>query len=150
MTDGRNQRMTGPQAPVQPRAAAAAGVPYGVEHVIRLMDLLPLGREPLLVMQVVRLTLESAGVKVPQLIDQGEQRLADIANSIAALEAQVTALESQVQSQERRIAAGKADLAETIKVRGYLLAAGAASAEEKAEELDDDEVPPTRVSWPQS
>jgi hypothetical protein len=116
----------GMEAVVLPPAAAPAVAPragYGIAETIQLMRELPGDQNGELVVRVVRATLASLNVRLPDIIEDAARKQKTIADRIAAVHATIADLENQLQGHRAEIANLEADLAETTSVKDRLQAA---------------------------
>lgn len=119
-------------APAPPPLASPAPTKYGIADAIGLMRSLPAGQDGDLVIQVVRATLASLKVHLPDIIeDAGKKQLA-VQERIDQGHAQIAKLEEQLGEHRREIAAQMADLKETEEVKARL---------ERAEQVAEDKSP---------
>jgi hypothetical protein len=112
-------------APAPPAAVAAPAGPrgYGIAETILLMRDLPGDQNSELVVKVVRATLASLNVKLPDIIEDASRKQKSVQDRIAAVHAHIADLEKQLEGQRAEIAALEADLAETTSVKERLQAA---------------------------
>ncbi len=114
----------GSAAPVTAAAAAPVGPRgYGIAETILLMRDLPGDQNSELVVKVVRATLASLNVKLPDIIEDASRKQKSVQDRIAAVHAHIADLEKQLEGQRAEIAALEADLAETSSVKERLQAA---------------------------
>jgi hypothetical protein len=112
-------------APIALRASGS----YGIAETIQLMRTLPVDRDGDLVVRVVRATLASVNVHLPEIIEDASRKQKATQEKIAAEQAQITELEKQLEVHRKEIASLEAELKETTTVRDRLqLAEKAASA----------------------
>jgi phage shock protein A len=120
-----------PKLVMEPAAAATAAVAapagprggYGIAETILLMRDLPGDQNSELVVKVVRATLASLNVKLPDIIEDAARKQKSVQDRIAAVHAHIADLEKQLEGQRAEIAALEADLAETTSVKERLQAA---------------------------
>src|SRR6185503_3942126 len=93
---------------------------YGIAEAIQLMRSLPVDQHPDLVVRVVRATLASLNVLLPDIIDDASRKQKATQDKIAAEHAQVAELEKQLDARRKEIAALEADLKETTSVKDRL------------------------------
>jgi hypothetical protein len=96
---------------------------YGIAEAMQLMRSLPVDQHPDLVVRVVRATLASLNVLLPDIIDDASRKQKATQDKIAAEHAQVAELEKQLDARRKEIAALEADLKETTSVKDRLLQA---------------------------
>jgi hypothetical protein len=114
-----------PQA--QPEASLAKGgtkvTPetddYGIEKAIELMRTLPQENVELVV-QVVKFSLESVGIKLPVIIEDAIRRQKDIQGRIGVLRGEIAELEQEIKTRRDEIDRLEADHKETSMVRDRL------------------------------
>jgi hypothetical protein len=110
-----------------PPAAKAAGAPrYGIAEAIQLMRGLPVEQNSELVVRVVRATLASLDVRLPDIIEDASRKQRATQDRIADFHAKIAELEKQLESHRADIAALEADLKETTEVKERLQLAEAA------------------------
>jgi hypothetical protein len=93
---------------------------YGIAEAIQLMRTLPTDQNGELVVRVVRATLASLNVHLPDIIEDATRRQKITQDRIAAVHVQIAELEKQLDVHGREIAALEADLKETTSVRERL------------------------------
>ncbi len=93
---------------------------YGIAEAIQLMRSLPVDQHPDLVVRVVRATLGSLDVRLPDIIEDASRKQKATQDRIAAEHAQVADLEKQLDVRRKEIAALEADLKETTNVKERL------------------------------
>jgi hypothetical protein len=114
----------GMEAAVLPSSAApATSRGYGIAETIQLMRELPGDQNSELVVRVVRATLASLQVRLPDIIEDASRKQKTIQDRIAAVHATIADLEKQLQGHRAEIATLEADLAETNSVKERLQAA---------------------------
>jgi hypothetical protein len=96
---------------------------YGIAEAIQLMRSLPVDQHPDLVVRVVRATLASLNVMLPDIIDDATRKQKATQDKIAAEHTHVAELEKQLDARRKEIAALEADLKETTNVKDRLLQA---------------------------
>lgn len=127
-------------APSPPTPPAPAPLRYGISDAIALFRSLPQGQDGDLVIQVVRTTLASLKVRLPDIIDDASKRMKHIQERIDQGHGQIAKLEQKLQEHRQEIAAQTADLRETAEVKSRL---------ERAEQFAEDKAPEPR-SEPQA
>lgn len=131
-----------PQPWVAPAAApppAPAPLKYGIGDAIQLIRTLPDGQDGDLVIQVVRSTLGSLKVRLPDIIEDAAKKQKMLQDRIDQGHAQIGKLEEKLQEHRRDIAALAADLQETGEVKARL---------ERAEQSADDKTPAASPDQP--
>jgi hypothetical protein len=111
-------------APQQPAAKEARAVhpetdDYGIEKAIELMRTLP-SENVELVVQVVKFSLESVGIKLPVIIEDAIRRQKDIQGRIGVLRAEIADLEAEIKTRKDEIERLDTDHKETTMVRERL------------------------------
>jgi hypothetical protein len=101
---------------------------YGIAETIQLMRTLPVDRDGELVFRVVRATLASVNVHLPEIIEDASRKQKATQEKIAAEQVQIAELEKQLEAHRKEIAALESELKETTTVKDRLqLAEKAAS-----------------------
>jgi hypothetical protein len=116
---------TGPA--VVPAAARIGSPKYGIAEAIQLMRTLP-GDHGDLVVRVVRATLASLDVRLPDIIEDASSKEKMVRERIAEFHAKNVELERQLEAHRKEIAALEADLKETTEVKDRLQQAESASS----------------------
>ena len=101
-------------------SAAATSRGYGIAEAIQLLRGLPAEQNGELVVRVVRATLASLDVRLPDIIEDANRKQKITQDKIAAEHAQVAELEKQLEAHRKEIAALETDLKETTTVRDRL------------------------------
>lgn len=107
-----------PPPPVLPPARTAPR--YGIDEAIRLMRTLPVDDNPDLVVRVIKRTLESLSVKVPDIIDDAAKRQESLRTKISEHQAAIVQLEREIDTRRFDIGRLEDELAETTQVRERL------------------------------
>jgi hypothetical protein len=118
-------------APVPAKAGPPPGPPlkYGIAETIQLMRSLPADQNGELVVRVVRATLASLNVRLPEIIEDATRKEKATRERIADFHAKNAELEKQLEAHRREIATLEADLKETTEVKERLqMAEGSAPA----------------------
>ena len=119
----------GGPAPAQAPAKPAQPLKYGIAETIQLMRSLPADQNGELVVRVVRATLASLNVRLPEIIDDATRKEKSVRERIADFHAKNAELEKQLEAHRQEIASLEADLKETTEVKERLqLAEGMAPA----------------------
>ena len=105
---------------VPPAASTTGKKGYGIAEAMQLMRSLPVDQQPDLVVRVVRATLASLDVRLPDIIEDASRRQKATQDKIAAEHAQVADLEKQLEARRKEIASLEADLKETTNVKERL------------------------------
>ena len=119
----KNEAESGPKVGV---AMPAAAVPrpgrgaYGIAEAIQLLRTLPIDQNAELIVRVVRSTLESLNVHLPDIIEDATRKQQMVQERIAAMHVQVADLEKQLGGFRQEIAALEADAKETNSVKEML------------------------------
>ena len=107
------------------KAAATPALPspdsdsYGIDKAIELMRTLP--QENIqLVVQVVKFSLESVGIKLPIIIDDAIRRQTDLRGRVDVLKSEIADLEQEIAQRKAEIEKHEADYRETTTVRERL------------------------------
>jgi phage shock protein A len=100
--------------------AAATSRSYGIADAIQLLRGLPAEQNGELVVRVVRATLASLDVRLPDIIEDASRKQQLTQDKIAAEHAQVAELEKQLEAHRKEIATLEADLKETTTVKDRL------------------------------
>ena len=117
--------------PAQAVAPAKAGQPlkYGIAETIQLMRSLPAEQDGELVVRVVRATLASLNVRLPEIIEDASRKEKAVRERIADFHAKNAELEKQLEAHRKEIGSLEADLKETTEVKERLqLAEGSSPA----------------------
>jgi hypothetical protein len=145
-TDGEQKTLVdlGTAPPAAP--AAKPGPRYGIADAIQLLRGLPAEQNSELVIRVMRATLASLNVHLPDIIEDASRKQKATTERIASAHAQVAELERQLEGHKREIVALEADLKETTVVKERLQQA------EKAASLASGppRTPPPRPTPPQA
>jgi hypothetical protein len=111
----------GGPAVVPPAARAAGAAPkYGIAETIQLMRALPGDQNGELVVRVVRATLASLNVHLPEIIEDAARKEKTVRDRIADFHAKNAELEKQLEAHRKEIATLEADLKETTSVKERL------------------------------
>jgi hypothetical protein len=102
-------------------AVQPAGPAYGIEEMIALMRTFPDDEENEdLIIRVVKNTLESVRVQIPDLINAATRKQRHIEERVAALEAQIVDLDMQIMAKREEITTLNADYDETSHLKERL------------------------------
>jgi hypothetical protein len=107
----------------QPTTPVKATGRFGIGEAIQLLRGLPSDQNSELVVRVVRATLASFDVHLPDIIEDASRRQKSVSERIAAVHGQMAELERQLEGHRREINAMEADLKETTAVKERLLQA---------------------------
>ncbi len=103
------------------RSHATGESAYGITDLIRLLKIIPIThQDSRLVVQVIKTTLESAGVKTSLVIDDALAQEKGIRDAMEMLEAQVVVLGQEIDARRDQIAQLEVALRETIGARDLL------------------------------
>jgi chromosome segregation ATPase len=105
-----------------------ASLKYGIAETIQLMRSLPAEQNGELVVRVVRATLASLDVRLPEIIEDAARKEKVTRERIADFHAKNAELEKQLEAHRKEIAALEADLKETTEVKERLQMAEASSS----------------------
>jgi len=110
----------GGRPPAPPVASESRDAPdFGIQKAIELMRTLPVGSVELVV-QVVKLTLESARIQIGTIIDDATARQDRIRARVSSLTAAIAELEQEIAQRKDEIGKLEADYAETSLVKDRL------------------------------
>jgi hypothetical protein len=139
----------GGPAPGPLQAPTKAGPPlkYGIAETIQLMRSLPADQNVELVVRVVRATLASLNVRLPEIIEDAARKEKFTRDRIADFHAKNAELQKQLEAHRQEIASLEADLKETTEVKERLqLAEGSAPAQAPgAVSIAADKIPMTTM-----
>ena len=93
---------------------------YGIADAIQLMRSLPVDQNGELVIRVVRATLGSLNVRLPQIIEDAARKQKVTQERITGIHAQIANLEKQLEAHRNEIKTLEADLKETTEVKERL------------------------------
>ncbi|HVK73770.1 MAG TPA: hypothetical protein VM734_10630 [Kofleriaceae bacterium] len=120
-------------APVRPTMEADD---YGIEKAIELMRTLP-SENVELVVQVVKFSLESVGIKLPTIIEDAARRQKDIQGKITVRKSEIADLEQEIRIRKEEIDRLEEDHRETTLVRERLELAEQIGQKKKSEPRSD-------------
>jgi hypothetical protein len=109
----------GPGATV-PTVMSGGGSGYGISETVQLMRSLPVEQNGDLVVRVVRATLASLNVRLPEIIEDATRKQKLAHDRIVAVHTQIAELERQLDSHRREISALENDLKELTSVKERL------------------------------
>ena len=110
----------GPAPAPLPARTAQPSLKYGIAETIQLMRSLPADQNVELVVRVVRATLASLNVRLPEIIEDATRKEKVTRDRIADFHAKNAELEKQLEAHRREIASLEADLKETTEVKERL------------------------------
>jgi hypothetical protein len=94
------------------------GSGYTVEQALDLMRSVPVeGLNEKLVVQVIRSTLESAGISIPQLLDEVGRRQDQVTNEIVRIQGEIANLHQEIEAKSAQVASYQQQLAEIGSLR---------------------------------
>jgi hypothetical protein len=117
----------GPAPAPTAKTTATASPKYGIAETIQLMRTLPADQNAELVVRVVRATLASLDVRLPEIIEDALRKQKVVRDKIADFHAKNAELEKQLDANRKEIAALETDLQETTEVKDRLQMAEASS-----------------------
>lgn len=104
-----------------PQLPSKAGPPrYGIDDAIKLMRTLPVDENVDLVVRVIKKTLESLAVKVPDIIDDAGKRQEALKSKIAEYKSAIVQFEREIDARKHEINRLEDELHETTTVRERL------------------------------
>lgn len=104
-----------------PQLPSKAGTPrYGIDDAIKLMRTLPVDDNVDLVVRVIKKTLESLAVKVPDIIDDAGKRQESLRSKIAEYKSAIVQFEREIDARKHEINRLEDELSETTTVRERL------------------------------
>lgn len=92
---------------------------YGIDETISLMRKLPI-EDSDIVVQVVRETLKSANIDVPEIIADAADKISTLEQQITRMETEIKDLNELIKEKDEAINESKASLDETRKVKNLL------------------------------
>ena len=102
----------------QPGFGQGQSGPYSIEQALDLMRSVPVeGLNEKLVVQVVRRTLESAGVNIPELLEEAGRRQDQVTNEIVRIQGEIANLHAQIEAMTAQVASYQEQLAEIGQLR---------------------------------
>jgi hypothetical protein len=125
----------GPAPASAVKAAPTASPKYGIAETIQLMRTLPADQNTELVVRVVRATLASLDVRLPDIIEDATRKQKAVRDKIADFHAKNAELEKQLDAHRKEIATLEADLKETTEVKERLQTAESGPASQPADKL---------------
>jgi len=108
-------------SPAAPEASRPSNDPYGIRRAIELLRRLPPGERALLV-EVVKMTLESVNVHVATIVDDANRRETEIDRRIAVLRREVNEREEEISTRRTEIANLELEQNEISRVKQQLSA----------------------------
>ena len=116
-----------PPSPIEPPHVNGQGA-YGIGDLIRLLKNIPIDHHPELVVQVIKTTLESVGVRSSDVVEDAlvqENRMRD---ALEMLETQIGVLAQEIEARQTQIHQLHVTLQETMAARSLLANAEPPSA----------------------
>jgi hypothetical protein len=136
-----------------PRSAEVGGGPtgtdsrsYGIADVIRVLRTLPVDQHTELVLRVVKKTLESVNVQIPDLVADAVKQEEKLGGRIATLQTKIQELSKQMEVQRQEVSRLEAELAETTSAKQRLQLAEKSAASVPAAKVGS---PPPGQGHPQ-
>ncbi len=105
---------------VVPQLTAKPVPKYGIDDAIKLMRTLPVDEHVDLVVRVIKRTLESLDVKVPDIVEDAKKRQDSLRTKIAEYQAAIVQFEREIDARRHEIGRLEDELAETTTVRERL------------------------------
>ena len=102
------------------REERAPSVDFGINAAIQLMRSLPVDQNPELVVTVIKTTLESLRVKVPDIINDASRKQADLERRVETLTKEIGDYEKEIAQRREEISRLEADHKETTSVKARL------------------------------
>jgi TolA-binding protein len=96
---------------------------YGIAETTLLMRSLPVDQNVELVVRVVRSTLESMNVQLPEIIEDAAAKEQELQGRMATLNGEIAEFSKQIESRRQEIARLEEELTETTTVKERLLLA---------------------------
>jgi hypothetical protein len=109
-------------------AAAPGSAAYGIAQAILLMRSLPVDQNVELVVRVIRQTLESMHVQLPDIIDDASAKETALQGRMERLDMEIEAYAEQIEVRRQEISQLQAELRETSTVKERLVLAQRLSA----------------------
>ena len=100
--------------------AGLAGRGFGIDEAIQLLRSLPVDQNAELIVRVVRTTLESLNVHLPDIIEDANRKQRATQERIASVHIQIADLEKRLEGHRQELAALDAELKETTTVKERL------------------------------
>lgn len=119
--------------PLQAKETLKSASPYGIQDAIKLMRNLPNANQDVII-AVVKQTLESAAIKVSDIIVDAEYKESSMESQIDTLTAEVEKFTSEIKKRTEEIATVKLALEETTNVKDLLKLAQKSQIVEKLSE----------------
>jgi hypothetical protein len=118
----------GGPAPAPAAKGTTASPKYGIAETIQLMRTLPGDQNGELIVRVVRATLASLDVRLPDIIEDASRKQKAVRERIADFHAKNAELEKQLEAHRKEIATLETDLKETTDVKERLQLAEVSSS----------------------
>ncbi len=106
---------------------------FGIDNAIQLMRSLPLDKNPELVVQVIKTTLESMRVKVADILKDAGAKLGDLEQRVELLSKEIKDYEKEIAQRKEQIQKLEADHAETSSVKSRLEQAEKGASSDKSQ-----------------
>ncbi len=120
---GARERESNPNLNAPPSASMAPQpqtIRFGIDQTIQLMRSLPKSKDSELVVAVMKTTLESVNVRVPDIIRDATKRLNDVEARVTALKTEIAAYEREMDKRLQEIVRLEAAHAEVVSVKECL------------------------------
>lgn len=96
----------------------SSGTPYTVEQAIELMKSVPTeGMSERVVVQVIRTTLESVGISIPELLAAASRRQDEVTNEIVRIQGEIASLHQAIEEKSAQVAYYQEQLGEIGSLR---------------------------------
>jgi hypothetical protein len=118
---------------------------YGIGDLIRLLKSIPIDHHPELVVQVIKTTLESVGVRSSAVIEDAIVRENGIREAMEMLESQIVVLTQEIEARQYQIAQLRVELSETTRARSLIANAEAPSGSAPLIDLNLPQLEPAEV-----
>lgn len=105
---------------VEAEPEPAPKVHYGIDQAIQLMRSLPVDQNTSLVVQVIKTTLESLQVRVPDIIADASRKQADLEKRVENLSKEISDFEKEIAQRKEEIARLEEDHRETTRAKERL------------------------------
>lgn len=105
---------------IEAEAEPAPTTHYGIDQAIQLMRSLPIDQNTALVVTVIKTTLESLKVRVPDIIADASRKQADLEKRVETLSKEITDFEKEISQRRDEIARLEEDHRETTRAKERL------------------------------
>jgi hypothetical protein len=97
---------------------SGAGTPFTVEQALQLMKEVPTeGMPERVIVQVVRTTLESVGISIPELLAAASRRQDEVTNEIVRIQGEIASLHQAIEEKSAQVAYYQEQLGEIGSLR---------------------------------